>query len=187
MITKDFYTRLLSLDDAGDLLEYYIGNREFHAPWSPVYPENFYTLEFQHRRLADYLQMNEREREYRFAISMIKEPMNILGVINLTNVERGAFQNGRLGYSVAESVAGKGVMTAMLGEATAFVFEYVYLHRLEANIMPRNHSSRRVLEKCGFTRIGRSPKYLLINGIWEDHDHYAMLREDFLALQQSAR
>lgn len=187
MITKDFYTRLLSLDDAAGLLSYYLENREFHAPWSPVYPENFYTLEFQHRRLANYLQINEREHEYRFAISSVTSPMDILGIINLTNVERGAFHNGRLGYSIAESIGGKGVMTAMLTEVTEFVFNYLYLHRLEANIMPRNIASRRVLEKCGFTCIGQSPKYLLINGIWEDHSHYAMLRDDFAARQSAPK
>ena len=41
----------------------------------------------------------------------------------------------------------------------------------EANVMPRNKASLRVLEKNRFVNEGLSKYYLKINGVWEDHIH----------------
>ena len=54
------------------------------------------------------------------------------------------------------------------------------LHRVEANIMPRNPASLRAAEKAGFVREGLSRRYLNINGVWEDHIHMVRLNEDAL-------
>jgi ribosomal-protein-alanine N-acetyltransferase len=51
------------------------------------------------------------------------------------------------------------------------------LHRIEANIMPRNAASLRVVEKAGFHREGLAKKYLKINGVWEDHIHMVLLND----------
>lgn len=52
------------------------------------------------------------------------------------------------------------------------------LHRIEANIMPRNLPSIAVAERCGFQLEGMSPKYLRIAGVWEDHLHFVLLGPD---------
>jgi ribosomal-protein-alanine N-acetyltransferase len=44
--------------------------------------------------------------------------------------------------------------------------------------MPRNLPSRRVVTKLGFVEEGLGRKYLKINGVWEDHLHYALLNPD---------
>ena len=52
------------------------------------------------------------------------------------------------------------------------------LHRLEANIRPENHASRRVVEKLGFREEGIRRRQLHINGAWRDHICYALTLED---------
>jgi [ribosomal protein S5]-alanine N-acetyltransferase len=52
------------------------------------------------------------------------------------------------------------------------------LHRLEAACLPHNVASARVLEKAGFVREGRARRYLKINGVWQDHDLFALLQDD---------
>ncbi|MFR2405064.1 MAG: GNAT family N-acetyltransferase, partial [Eubacterium callanderi] len=52
------------------------------------------------------------------------------------------------------------------------------LHRIEANIIPRNRASLRVAEKLHFRNEGLSSKYLKINGVWEDHIHMVLLNEE---------
>jgi ribosomal-protein-alanine N-acetyltransferase len=52
------------------------------------------------------------------------------------------------------------------------------LHRIEANIMPRNQRSLRVVEKLGFVDEGLSRDYLKINEKWEDHIHMVLLNKD---------
>ena len=56
--------------------------------------------------------------------------------------------------------------------------EELKLHRIEANIMPRNARSIRVVEKLGFINEGRSRKYLKIAGVWEDHLHFVLVNPD---------
>ena len=52
-----------------------------------------------------------------------------------------------------------------------YAFEELGLHRIEANVMPKNKASLRVLEKNQFINEGTSKYYLNINGVWEDHIH----------------
>jgi ribosomal-protein-alanine N-acetyltransferase len=56
-------------------------------------------------------------------------------------------------------------------------FMELNLHRLEANIMPRNKASLKVVEKLGFHHEGLARRYLHINGQWEDHIHMVKLNE----------
>ena len=65
-------------------------------------------------------------------------------------------------------------VTAML----PFAFVTLGLHRLEAACLPHNYASARVLQKAGFKREGMARRYLRINGIWQDHDLFALLQDD---------
>lgn len=56
-------------------------------------------------------------------------------------------------------------------------FERYGLHRIEANIMPGNHASVRLVENLGFVNEGYSSRYLNIAGQWEGHSHYVLLNE----------
>lgn len=55
------------------------------------------------------------------------------------------------------------------------IFDDMKLHRIEANIMPKNKQSLKVVEKLGFYDEGLAYKYLKINGKWEDHIHMVLL------------
>ncbi len=109
-------------------------------------------------------------REFRFGVWDGKK---LCASINLTAVEYAAFQNGRLGYGVDCECTGKGIATEFIGKVCGYAFNQLNLHRLEANVMPRNIASQRVLMKCGFTKIGYSPSMIEIAGKWEDHEMFA--------------
>ena len=53
------------------------------------------------------------------------------------------------------------------------------LRRIEAACVPYNEASMHLLEKVGFRREGFARQYLCINGTWQDHVLYALLRDDF--------
>ena len=73
-------------------------------------------------------------------------------------------------------------MTEALGSAISYAFGELGLHRLEANIQPANHASIALVRRLGFQNEGYSPRYLRINGEWQDHERWALLgdRESFL-------
>jgi len=59
------------------------------------------------------------------------------------------------------------------------VFVTMKLHRLEANIQPRNAASIAVVKRAGFSLEGYSRRYLKIGGRWRDHERWAILAEDW--------
>ncbi|MEU2632688.1 GNAT family protein, partial [Kitasatospora sp. NPDC007106] len=52
------------------------------------------------------------------------------------------------------------------------------LHRLEAGAAAANLASQRVLEKCGFERIGTARGLLFLDGAWRDHVLFQKLLHD---------
>ena len=60
-------------------------------------------------------------------------------------------------------------MKSLLSFVIDFAFSELELNRIMANYMPRNNRSKRLLASLGFKEEGIAERYLLINGIWEDH------------------
>ena len=60
-----------------------------------------------------------------------------------------------------------------------YAFEDLNLHRVQVAIIPRNTSSRRVVEKLSLREEGIAERYLEINGEWEDHIRYAFTSEEW--------
>jgi ribosomal-protein-alanine N-acetyltransferase len=98
-----------------------------------------------------------------------------VGVININEVIRGAFQSGSLGYYAFEPHAGKGLMREGLTLVIKHAFGKLKLHRLEANIQPGNHASIAIVKNCGFVCEGLGRRLLKVRGRWQDHERWALL------------
>lgn len=98
-------------------------------------------------------------------------------MVALNGIVWGSFCSCFLGYKLDKDHLRQGLMIEAVQECVRIAFEELGLHRIEANIMPRNLPSLGVAEKCGFVREGISRKYLKINGVWEDHIHMVRLNE----------
>lgn len=103
----------------------------------------------------------------------------LVGVININDVIRGAFQSASLGYYALVPYAGQGLMREGLLLVLKRAFGELKLHRLEANIQPENRASIALVQKCGFIREGLSRRMLKVRGRWRDHERWALLAEDF--------
>ena len=101
------------------------------------------------------------------------------GEINLSSVQRGAFQSAYVGYWMDERRAGQGYMPEALVVLARFAFTDLRLHRIQVAIIPRNDRSLRVVDKLGFRNEGVAERYLEINGVWEDHVRFAMTAEEW--------
>ena len=156
------------------LCAYYTGNRRFAQAYEPLREDEFYTVEHQRKALDDMILEWEARRGYRFFLCLDGA---VIGTIALSNVVWGVFRSCFLGYGLDGRYVNQGYMTEALRRVVAFAFDEIKLHRIEGNVIPRNLASRAVLEKCGFLCEGASRKYLKINGVWEDHLHYALLNE----------
>ena len=100
------------------------------------------------------------------------------GQVTVSNLVRGAFASGSVGYWVDEQVAGRGVAPTALALVIDHCFAEAGLHRVEADVRPENLKSIRVMEKLGFAREGLHRRMLFIDGDWRDHVSWALLAED---------
>lgn len=151
--------------------DFYQRNREFLEAFEPVRTEEFFTIGYQKEVLEEEMQSFQAKTAFRFYITLTEKPQTIIGIIGLTNVVWGAFCSAFLGYKLDEHFTNKGYMTMAVEMLVDYAFETLHLHRIEANVMPRNKPSLRVLEKNHFVHEGLSKYYLNIHGVWEDHIH----------------
>jgi len=76
-----------------------------------------------------------------------------LGLALAPAIEREAAQ-AELGYIVAAHATGRGVATAALGLMTRWAFDEIGMQRLTLTIDVDNPASKRVAERCAYTREG---------------------------------
>jgi ribosomal-protein-alanine N-acetyltransferase len=124
--------------------------------------------------------IRERERQlgtgYGFGIFA---DGRLAGEITLSSIQRGPFQSAFIGYWVDRATAGRGLVPEAVVVTLRFAFESINLHRVEISIIPRNHASRRVVEKLGIRLEGVAERFLEIDGVWEDHARYGITAEEW--------
>jgi ribosomal-protein-alanine N-acetyltransferase len=158
-----------SAKDEADFLEMVSASGTLHHPWidPPADAAGFRTfLEREHMpNMASFL-VRRREDDA------------LVGVYNISEIVRGAFQSGYLGYYADARLAGRGLMADGLRLVIRHAFGPMKLHRLEANIQPGNERSIALVRAVGFRQEGLSPRYLKIGGRWRDHERWAITVED---------
>lgn len=159
------------------VLDYYIRNKDFLEPWEPKREPFFYKPITQRKTIR-------REMELMNSLSMLRlwifkkddtRFMKIIGTISFSNIVRGCFKSCYLGYKLDKDKVNNGYMSEAIEKGIQIMFDEYKLHRIEANIMPRNTPSIKVVTKLGFINEGMSKKYLMIDGEWEDHYHMVLL------------
>lgn len=129
--------------------------------------------------LKKWVQEEKEGKACRFFLFFKNGSDDIVGAINFTQIFRGSFQACYLGYRIDSQWEGKGLMKEGLQAAIDYAFKELHLHRIMANYMPHNHRSEVLLVRLGFIKEGFAPKYLLINGKWEDHILTALTNPDW--------
>jgi ribosomal-protein-alanine N-acetyltransferase len=155
----------------GAIARFLSENFEGHLDrWSPPAASAFFTEDFWRDRLAIAVEEYHAGRAARFVLQPEGPESNpVVGTCNYTNIVRGPFLACHLGYQIAQSHEGKGLMAEALRATNEFVFREMRMHRIMANYRPENERSGRLLEALGFVREGLARDYLFIDGAWRDH------------------
>ena len=159
------------------VLAYLRRNADFFEPWLPTYPQGYFEPEFTAHWLDAHAQAAAKDILCHWFLWHKDDHKGhyVLGDLTYSQIQRGPAQCAFLGYKLDQKVLGQGLMTEALKVTNAFMFNELQLHRIEANIMPRNEASWRLAERLGFVREGLAKALLKINGRWEDHYRYALL------------
>jgi len=144
-------------------------SRRLHGQWTsvPQTPSEFdvYLKRFRRKTHCGYW--------------VVTEKRELAGVINISEIVRGNFGSGYLGYYAFAPHNRRGYMRQGLAAVLMDAFHNQGLHRLEANIQPGNKASRSLVEGLGFRLEGFSPRYLNIAGRWRDHERWAITAEEW--------
>jgi ribosomal-protein-alanine N-acetyltransferase len=151
-------------------------SEKLHEPWiSEIATDDYFDRELT--RVA-----HER---YDANLVCLAEGGAIVGVFNISEIVRGAFQSAFLSYAAVSGYEGQGLMSEGLQLLLDRAFMSLELHRLEANIQPGNAPSIALVRRAGFVREGTSRRYLKLGGAWRDHEHWVILAEDWAAQSRS--
>lgn len=178
--TERLILRLPNRRDSAALTAFYIENREFLQPFAPIFSEELFSERGWRGRIEATIAEYRGGRGLRLILVPRSEQSSIVGVVNFTSITSFPGYLSNLGYSIAENQQGRGLMTEALRVSIAYMFEELHLHRIEANYMPRNVASARVLEKLGFVIEGHANEYLLINGRWEAHVRTSLTNQSWV-------
>lgn len=91
------------------------------------------------------------------------------------------------GYALASPYWGRGYMTEALTLLFDFAFEQLKLHRLEADVDPRNQASLKLLERLGFEHEGLARERWLLNGETLDACLLGLLASDWRRVRSPAK
>lgn len=163
---KNIELKLLTPLNSEELLEYYLGNKEYLKPFEPSREDEFYTLPYQKNTLIESYKQYLNGTNVNFGIYMRER---FIGKIQVSNIVFGVFRSAFVGYSIDEKEQGKGYMKEALNLVLKYAFNDLKLHRIEASTLIDNIRSQNVLKSCGFKELGINKKYLFINGKWRDH------------------
>ena len=172
--------RALKVSDFQEWKKVRLENIDWLTKWEPTRPAGMPDVINDRNAFGARCNARDRERHlgsgYGFGIFVNDI---FCGEINLSSIQRGPFQSCYVGYWIDEGHAGNSYTPEALAVVLKYAFEDLNLHRVQVAIIPRNTSSRRVVEKLSMREEGIAERYLEINGEWEDHIRYAFTSEEW--------
>ena len=172
--------RALKVSDFQEWKKVRLKNIDWLTKWEPTRPAGMPDVINDRNAFGARCNARDRERHlgsgYGFGIFVNDI---FCGEINLSSIQRGPFQSCYVGYWIDEGHAGNSYTPEALAVVLKYAFEDLNLHRVQVAIIPRNTSSRRVVEKLSMREEGIAERYLEINGEWEDHIRYAFTSEEW--------
>ena len=107
-----------------------------------------------------------------------REDDRVVGTVTLFDIEP-ANRRGEVGFALARSAWGHGFMREALTALFDFAFDTLGLHRLEADVDPRNERSLAVLERHGFRREGLLRERHFVGGEIQDSVMLGLLSREW--------
>jgi len=102
----------------------------------------------------------------------------LLGTCTLFNFHE-ACRRAEVGYGLGRYAWGQGYMLESLSALLQYGFDVLNLHRVEADIDPRNESSSRILERLGFQQEGLLRERWIVGDEVSDTAYYGLLRSEW--------
>jgi ribosomal-protein-serine acetyltransferase len=168
------HLRLLEENDADELYELVVANRDYLSSWMPWAPTQ------TRERTVEFIRASRRQvsKNQGFQVGIVGDGA-LVGVIGYHRVD---WPNRltSLGYWLAEAAQGAGTMTAAVSALVDHAFGPWELNRVEIHAGVENVRSRAIPERLGFVEEGLLRQAELVGERYVDHVVYGLLAQDWM-------
>ena len=135
------------------------------------------------QKIAEILAHYEKGDLFQLAIER-QTDRQMIGTCTLHQIH---LQNRRaeVGYALGSAFWGNGYLVEAMHALIDHAFGVMHLHRLEADIDPRNEASAKSLERLGFMREGHLRERWIVGGEVSDSALYGLLASEWASKRQS--
>lgn len=165
--------------DVERILRFYRENEAHFRETDPDRPQDFLTAPWWQTRVSELEQGFREDRLLHTLVFHKHDPGRVVGVVNFSQFVRGGFQSCTLGYGIAESEQGRGLMREAISVGIAHLFGALRMHRIAASYLPGNVRSAQLLARLGFVPEGYARKALLVGGEWRDLVLTSLINDDW--------
>lgn len=174
------FLRRPTVDDFQEYTALRRASEDFLRAWEPRPPRGVDPLSRRgYERWLGDADNDVRQR----TLVCLAESGRIVGGINLNEIVRGPFQSCFVGYWIGEPFTRRGLASRALPLMLDYAFGAMKLHRVEANLIPTNEPSRRLVQKIGLRLEGVAPDFLRIDGRWRTHERWAITAPEWKRLR----
>lgn len=172
--------RMFAQSDIPDLFAMF-SDAQFMRYWScPPYT----TIE-QARELFDRKYRGVCAGEFNEWAITLRANDRLIGHCTIFSINKGQ-RRAEVGYGIARPHWGNGYARDAMHLMLDYAFGSLDLHRLEADVDPRNSGSVNLLERLGFVREGLLRERWHVNGEISDSAIYGLLAQDYAAATKAA-
>jgi ribosomal-protein-serine acetyltransferase len=174
LISDDLELRLLQIEDAEELFALTDANRSYlrqWLPWLDLITQVEDTRDFVARTLKQFA-------DHEALVAAICYGGKIVGLVGFNRIEQ-QDRVGYIGYWLAESARGQGIMTKSCESLINYGFTTLKLDRVVIACATENHRSQAIPLRLGFTHEGvvRDAEWLYKQFV--EHDIYGLSIEDW--------
>lgn len=114
---------------------------------------------------------------FQWAVALLDSD-RVIGTCTLFHLDR-THRRAEIGYALRRAHWGQGLASEAVATLIQFAFGTLDLHRLEADVDPRNKRSLRLLERLGFEREGHLRERYHVGGESQDAVLLGLLRPNW--------
>jgi len=171
--TSRLILRGISAEDADDFYEVY-SNPEVMRYWSTLpLPDRDAAVQ----QITEIHEGFERRVMLKWGI-VLRAGNKLIGTVTIFHPDF-AHRRAELGYALGRAYWGAGYMQETLNAMLDYAFTALNMHRIEADVDPRNAASIRILERMGFQREGYLRERWQVGGVIQDAFFYGLLKPDW--------
>jgi RimJ/RimL family protein N-acetyltransferase len=174
--TERLLLRTMTVDDADDIYAYQ--SREDVCRYLPYEPRTREQVVEKVTKFSTALALRAEGDFWQLAIEELDVPGRVVGDVYFT-IKSAANATGEIGWALHPDFVGRGYMTEAASAVLDIAFGSIGLHRVIANLDPRNDASAALCERLGMRREADFVEDLWFKGEWAGTAIYAILDREW--------